>query len=54
MKHKYLIALPIFKGSVGFNHKTILVSATSKEEAIKIVMHLKPSKNIGNIKVVDY
>lgn len=54
MKHKYLIALPIFKGSVGFNHKTILVSATNKQEAIKIAMHLKPLENIGDIKLVDY
>lgn len=51
---KYLIALPSFKGSKGFNHPTILVSAKDEQEAIKIVRHLKPHDNIGTIKQVTY
>lgn len=52
--YKYLIALPCFKGSKGFCHETILISAKNKIEAIKIVTYLKPNSNIGDIKVVDY
>lgn len=51
---KYLIALPIFKGGIGFNHPTILVKAVNKSDAISIAKHLKPDCNIGNIKQVNY
>lgn len=51
---KYLIALPSFPNSKGFNHPTILVKAKSIEDAKKIVRHLKPNSNIGDIKKVDY
>jgi hypothetical protein len=51
---KYLIALPIFKGGIGFNHPTILVSAVNKSDAIAIARHLKPDCNIGDVKQVHY
>lgn len=51
---KYLIALPCFKGSKGFNHPTILVSAKSESDAIAIVRNLNPLSNIGDIKKVNY
>ena len=53
-KNKYLIALPSFRGSKGFNHRTILVSAISKQDAIDLACHLRPGENIGDIKKVDY
>jgi hypothetical protein len=53
-KNKYLVALPSFKGSKGFNHKTILVSAINESDAIKLVSYLRPFDNIGDIKKVDY
>lgn len=52
--NKYLVALPSFPNSKGFNHPTILVKAKSVEEAKEIVRHLKPKNNIGDIKKVDY
>ena len=51
---KYLIALPTFKGSKGFNHPTILVKALDENDARAIVRHLKPSANIGDIRIVNY
>jgi len=54
MKNKYLVALPVFPNSKGFNHQTILVSATNEADAIDLVRHLKPKNNIGEIKKVDY
>ena len=49
--NKYLIALPCFKGSKGFCHPTILVSAKDEDDAIELVYHLKgPHVNIGDIK----
>ena len=53
-KNKYLIALPSFKNSKGFNHQTILVSAINENDAIEIVKYIKPNCNIGAIKKVDY
>jgi len=53
-KNKYLVALPGFPNSKGFCHRTILVSATSIEDAIALVHHLQPNSNIGEIKKVDY
>lgn len=53
-KNKYLIALPKFRGSKGFNHETILVSANDEDDARDIARHLKPNSNIGDIKKVDY
>ena len=53
-KNKYLIALPSFRGDNGFNHKTILVSAINKDDAIAIACFLEPGENIGDIKMVDY
>ena len=54
MKNKYLIALPCFLGSKGFNHKTIFVKAFSINEAIAIARHIRPNDNIGDIKKVNY
>lgn len=54
MKNKYLVALPAFPNSKGFNHQTILVSATKETDAIDLVRHLRPKSNIGDIKKVDY
>ena len=51
-KHKYLVALPCFPGSKGFCHMTILVRAVDKEDCIRLVKHLKPRDNIGEIKRV--
>lgn len=51
---KYLVALPTLKNSKGFNHPTILVSALNENDARAMVRHLKPSANIGDIKIVNY
>lgn len=51
---RYLIALPTFKGSKGFNHPTILVGALNENAARAMVRRLKPSANIGDIKIVNY
>ena len=53
-KSHFLIALPIFRGSKGFCHPTILVFATNEREAISIAKHIKPFDNIGDVKKVDY
>lgn len=53
-KQTYLVALPTFKGSKGFNHQTILVSAKDMNDAVKLVRHLKPCYYIGDIKQVNY
>ena len=53
-KKKYLVALPSFAGATGFNHPTILVSATNKIDCIKLVRYLRPTRNIGDIKEVNY
>lgn len=49
-KKKYLVALPVFRGAKGFNHRTVLVSATDRYDAIALVRHLRPNDNIGDIK----
>ena len=49
---QYLAALPCFPYSKGFNHRTILVSAKDKNDAIALIRHLKPNDNIGDIKEV--
>lgn len=54
MKKKYLIALPSFPDSPGFNHQTILVRAIDKDDAVKLARHLRPFHNIGEIKEVNY
>lgn len=54
MKYKYLVALPSFAGSRGFNHPTILVRAKDETDARAVVRHLRPNTNIGDIKKVDY
>jgi hypothetical protein len=55
VKKKYLIALPCFRGATGFNHKTILVSATDENDAVGAVLHIKGNNvNIGDIKEVNY
>jgi hypothetical protein len=51
---KYLIALPSFPNAKGFNHRTILVKATDKNDAANIARHLQPGENIGDIKEVNY
>lgn len=57
-KNKYLIALPSYHGAKGFNHPTILVSATDEPDAINLVYHIKRNSNwpviIGDVKQVDY
>ena len=53
MKKKYLIALPCFAGSKGFNHQTIIVSAKDEWDAISLVYHLRGQVNIGDIKEVE-
>ena len=54
-KKKYLIALPSFPNSKGFCHRTILVSAKDKNDAISLAYHLEGNRiNIGEIKEVDY
>jgi len=52
--HSYLIAFPIFKGSKGFSHQTILVKAKSENDAISQAMYLRPGDNVGDIKQVKY
>lgn len=52
--NKYLVALPCFNGSKGFNHQTILVKAPNLNDAIAQVRYLKPYANIGDIKIVNY
>ena len=51
---KYLVALPVFPGGKGFCHETILIKAMDINDAISLVKHLKPNKNIGDIKEVNY
>lgn len=53
-KEKYLIALPAFPSSKGFCHRTILVSALNKYDAMALARYLKPNDNIGDIKKVNY
>lgn len=52
--YNYLIALPSFPNEKGFCHPTILVSAIDEKDAVSIARHLKPGKNIGDIKQVAY
>lgn len=54
MKKKFLIALPTFPNSKGFNHRTILVSGKDEDDAIDLAKHLRPNCNIGDIKEVSY
>jgi hypothetical protein len=51
---KYLVALPCFSDSAGFNHRTILVKAKSIEDALSLARHLKPKDNLGDVKEVTY
>ncbi len=51
---RYLVALPSFPDDKGFNHRTVLVSASSEAEAYSIARRLRPNNNIGDIKKVDY
>jgi len=53
-KNNYLVALPCFPNSKGFNHRTVLVSAINENEARDIAMYLKPNRHIGDIKKVNY
>lgn len=50
----YLIALPSFPNAKGFNHRTILVNAKDKNDAVNIARYLRPFANIGDIKEVNY
>lgn len=51
----FLMALPIFRGSKGLCHPTILVDAKDEADAIDLVFHLKgPNVHIGEIKEVEY
>ena len=51
---KYLIALPAFPNDKGFNHQTILVSGDDENDAVALASHLRPGRNIGDIKEVNY
>ena len=51
---KYLIALPYAKGCKGFNHPTILISASNEDNARSIAMYMRPKSYIGDIKEVHY
>ena len=51
MKKQYLIGLPSFPNKTDFYCPTILVSATSENDAIAIVRHLKGNVIIGKIQV---
>lgn len=56
---KFLIALPIFAGSKGFCHPTILVSGRNEQDAVIRAISILESKgkkniNIGDIKRVKY
>lgn len=54
-KKKYLVALPCFRGTRGFNCPTILVSSSKGiQDVISIVNHLRPHAYIGDIKKVNY
>ena len=53
-KKKYLVALPGWPKTRGFNHPTILVSATDVNDAIEQVYRIKGKVNIGDIKEVNY
>lgn len=53
-KKKFLIALPSFPKDKGFNHRTVLVSATDEDDAKSFALHLHPHSNIGCIKEVSY
>lgn len=53
-KYKYLVALPSFPKSKGFNHPTVLVSAKDESDAYDIAKYLNPQSNIGSIKRVNY
>jgi hypothetical protein len=53
-KDLYLVALPCFHGSKGFNHRTILVAAKDERDACAIAYHLRPNDIIGDIKRVNY
>ena len=51
---KYLVALPCFPNSKGFNHRTVLVSAKNLQDCYSLVKHLRPNDNIGEVKEVRY
>lgn len=51
---KFLVALPSFRGEKGFCHQTILVRAKNVEDAVSVAMRLKPNRNIGDVKEVNY
>lgn len=53
-KPKFLVALPTFRGSKGFCHQTVLVSAKDEDDARSIVRHIRPHRNIGDIRKVNY
>lgn len=50
---EFLIALPCFPGSRGFNHRTILVKAIDLRDAISLVRHLRPHCNIGEVRCLE-
>lgn len=53
-KSHHLVALPAFPNSKGFCHQTVLVSAIDEDDAKAIARHLRPGRNIGEVKKVDY
>ena len=52
--NNYLIALPAFPKAKGFCHPTILVRAKDEADAIDAARRLRPGRNIGDVKKVDY
>lgn len=50
VKKQYLIALPCFPGEKGFCHRTILVRAKDRNDAIDQAKHHHPNSYIGDIK----
>jgi len=51
---KFLVAMPTFRDSKGFNHPTVLVKAANEHEAAIITKQLYPNRHIGDIKQVGY
>ena len=54
VKKTYLIALPVSSNAKGFDHQTILLKAWTKEEAVHLCKYIKPSRNIGDIKKLNW
>ena len=49
----YLVALPCFRGSKGFNHRTVLLRAKDEAEA-RYEAYKNHYRIVGDIKEVNY